>query len=214
MQTGPEIDDRPKVKDVANLTSDHATPLLILHGSNMGSAQHIAARLAEEGESVGFVVSSGSLDEYTNRLPSDGAVLLITGSYNGTPTDDAKTFMAWLESTEQSLGHVRYGVFGVGNRDWATTYQRVPRLIEQRLETLGAECVVARGEADARGDFFGDIDSYAKTVWPELAVSLGLTVAAPVDRGDRFTVDLLTDNDRDNGFFATSFSHANDRDGQ
>ena len=200
VQTGPEIDDRPKVKDVANLTSDHATPLLILHGSNMGSAQHIAARLAEEGESVGFVVSSGSLDEYTNRLPSDGAVLLITGSYNGTPTDDAKTFMAWLESTEQSLSHVRYGVFGVGNRDWATTYQRVPRLIEQRLETLGAECVVARGEADARGDFFGDIDSYAKTVWPELAVSLGLTVAAPVDRGDRFTVDLLTDNDRDTVF--------------
>ena len=89
VQTGPEIDDRPKVKDVANLTIDHATPLLILHGSNMGSAQQIAARLAEEGESVGFVVSSGSLDEYTNRLPSDrGRFLLITGSYNGTPTDD------------------------------------------------------------------------------------------------------------------------------
>ncbi len=200
LQKAPEVDELTKEKGTTNLTSDHATPLLVLHGSNMGSAQQVAARLAEEGESVGFVVSSGSLDEYTDRLPSDGAVLFVTASYNGTPTDDAKEFMAWLESTERDLSHVRFGVFGVGNRDWATTYQRVPRLIEERLKTLGAECVVVRGEADARGDFFGDIDSYAEGVWPELASSLGLAVVAPVDLGERFAVDLLTSDDSDTAF--------------
>ncbi|MFT6518066.1 MAG: cytochrome P450/NADPH-cytochrome P450 reductase [Candidatus Azotimanducaceae bacterium] len=198
----PGFDHRTKEEAPANLTPDHATPLLILHGSNMGSAQQVAARLAEEGESVGFIVSRGSLDEYRDRLPGDGAVLFVTASYNGTPTDDAKAFMTWLESTQQDLSHVHYGVFGVGNRDWATTYQRIPRLIDERLQALGAERVVARGEADARGDFFGDIDSYAEALWPELAVSLGLSVVAPVDLGERYSIDLLSSEDTDAAFLA------------
>lgn len=186
----------------AQLASGHGTPLLVLHGSNMGAAQQVASRLAEEGESVGFVVTTGTLDEYSDKLPSDGVTLLVTASYNGTPADDAKKFMAWLESSNQDLSHVRYGVFGVGNRDWATTYQRVPRLIEERLQALGAQGLVARGEADARGDFFGDIDNYSKTVWPTLAQSLGLTAVAPTELGERFSVDLVEADDSNTAFLA------------
>lgn len=195
-----EVADQKQVADTTQLTSDHCTPLLILHGSNMGTAQQIAARLAEEAESVGFVVKRGSLDEYTDDLPRDGVTLFVTASYNGTPTDDAKNFMTWLTSTDQDLSYVSYGVFGVGNRDWATTYQRVPRLIEERLEILGAECLVPRGEADARGDFFGDIDNYSQTLWPKLAVSLGLAVVAPIELGERFSVDLLDSEDSNTAF--------------
>jgi cytochrome P450/NADPH-cytochrome P450 reductase len=200
--------DTAKTKDLnkdtgsTNLTREHATPLLVLHGSNMGSAQQVAARLAEEATSIGFVVNRGSLDEYTNRLPSEGAVLFVTASYNGTPTDDAKEFMAWLGSTDQDLSHVRYGVFGMGNRDWATTYQRIPRIIDERLGSLGAVRVVSRGEADARGDFFGDIDHYAQALWPQLVTSLSLTVLAPVELGERFAVDLLTSDDRETAFLS------------
>jgi cytochrome P450/NADPH-cytochrome P450 reductase len=174
--------------------------LLVLHGSNMGTAQQIAARLAEEGASVGFVVKTGSLDEYTDNLPRDGVTLFVAASYNGTPTDDAKKFMAWLTSTDQDLTHVRYGVFGVGNRDWATTYQRVPRLIDERMEALGAERLVPRGEADARSDFFGDIDTYSQNVWPRLAVSLGMAVVAPTELGERFSIDLLNTDDSNMAF--------------
>ena len=103
--------------------------------------------------------------------------------------------MAWLTSTDQDLGDVRYGVFCVGNRDWATTYQRVPILIEERMDALGANRLVPRGEADARCDFFGDVDNYSQTVWPKHAVSLGLTVVAPTELSERFSIDLLdTDN--------------------
>jgi len=192
---------KPKANASATqLTSGHGTPLLVLHGSNMGAAQQVAARLAEEGESVGFVVTTGILDDYTDALPNDGVTLFVAASYNGTPTDDAKKFIAWLESSDQDLGHVRYGVFGVGNRDWATTYQRVPILIEERLQRLGAERLVDRGEADARGDFFGDIDSYSKTVWPKLAESLGLTAVAPTELGERFNVDLVDTGDSNIAF--------------
>ncbi|MFT5794872.1 MAG: cytochrome P450/NADPH-cytochrome P450 reductase [Saprospiraceae bacterium] len=190
-----EISEQAQSTSATQIASDHGTPLLVLHGSNMGTAQQIAARLAEEGESVGYVVKTGSLDEYTDNLPRDGVILFVAASYNGTPTDDAKRFMAWLTSTDQDLGDVRYGVFGVGNRDWATTYQRVPILIEERMEALGANLLVPRGEADARGDFFGDVDNYCQTVWPKLAVALGLTVVAPTELGERFSIDLLDTDD-------------------
>lgn len=191
LQNANEVAEPKQNASPTQLTSGHGTPLLVLHGSNMGSSQQVAARLAEEGESVGFVVTTGSLDEYSDNLPADGVTLLVTASYNGTPTDDAKQFMAWLESTDQDLSHVNYGVFGVGNRDWATTYQRVPIQIEERLQSLGANCLVPRGEADARGDFFGDIDNYTQSVWPKLAESLGLTVVAPTELGERFSVDMV-----------------------
>lgn len=185
---------------VSQLASGHGTPLLVLHGSNMGTAQQVAARLAEEGESVGFVVTTGTLDEYTDRLPSDGVTLLVTASYNGTPTDDARKFMDWLGASKQDLSHVSYGVFGVGNRDWATTYQRVPILIEERLQDLGAKQLVARGEADARGDFFGDIDNYSKAVWPKLAESMGLMAIAPTELGERFSIDMIGADDSNAAF--------------
>jgi len=194
-QNTVELGDNTAESTGAQWQSDHRTPLLILHGSNMGSAQQVAARLADEAQSIGFVVSQGSLDEYSGQLPTVGAVLLVTASYNGGPTDDAKSFVSWLEASEDDLSGLRYGVFGVGNRDWATTYQRIPRLIEQRLQALGAQVVVARGEADARGDFFGDIDNYSQRLWPELAQSLNLTVAAPVDLGERFGIDLVQGDD-------------------
>jgi cytochrome P450/NADPH-cytochrome P450 reductase len=199
-QKTPELAEPIQNTSTTQLTSDHGTPLLVLHGSNMGTAQQIAARLAEEGESVGFVVKTGSLDEYTDNLPRDGVTLFVTASYNGTPTDDAKKFMDWLTSTEQDLSHVRYGVFGVGNRDWATTYQRIPRLIEERMEVLGGKCLVPRGEADARGDFFGDIDNYSQIVWPKLAVSLGLAVVAPTELGERFSVEMLDTHNSNTAF--------------
>lgn len=193
-QHAPELTQKPKLAAAAStstIASDHATPLLVLHGSNMGSAKQVAARLAEEGESVGFVVTRGSLDEFSDQLPKVGAVLLVTASYNGTPTDDAKEFMAWIEGSEQDLSSVNFAVFGVGNRDWATTYQRIPLMIEERLLALGATQVAVRGEADARGDFFGDIDSYTQRVWPELTQALGLEAAAPADLGERFAIDWV-----------------------
>ena len=57
-----EIAEQVQNTSTTQLVSDHATPLLVLHGSNMGTAQQIAARLAEEGESEGYVVKTGSLD--------------------------------------------------------------------------------------------------------------------------------------------------------
>ena len=68
--------------------------------------------------------------------------------------------LARRRSRRARLTGVRYAVFGCGNRQWARTYQAVPKRVDAALEAAGATRVGARGEADAGGDFFGDFDDW------------------------------------------------------
>ncbi len=79
----------------------HATPLLVLYGSNLGTAEEVARRVAESGEAVGFAVTVAPVDEYTGRLPTEGAVVIASASYNGTPPDNAARFCEWLRALRQ-----------------------------------------------------------------------------------------------------------------
>jgi sulfite reductase alpha subunit-like flavoprotein len=46
----------------------------------------------------------------------------------------------------EQLKGIQYAVVGCGHRDWAATYQAVPKLIDAGLEALGARRICARGE--------------------------------------------------------------------
>ena len=158
----------------------HQTPLLVLYGSNLGTAEEVARRIAESGEGNGFAVSVAPLDEYAGRLPTEGAVLITTASYNGTPPDNAGRFCDWLRDgalAPRALAGVRYAVFGCGNRDWAATFQAVPRLIDTRLEAHGAQRLHPRGEGDARDDFDGQFEAWQEPLWGAVATALGVELA-------------------------------------
>ena len=95
-------------------------------------------------------------------------------SYEGQPPDNARQFMAWLDALAPvALAGVRYTVFGCGNRQWARTYQEVPKRMDAALEAAGATRVKPRGETDASGDFFGAFDEWAASLWSDLARALG-----------------------------------------
>ena len=160
----------------------HGTPLLVLYGSNLGTAEEVARRVAESGEAGGFAVTVAPLDDYVGRLPGEGAVVIASASYNGTPPDNAVRFCEWLRAAESdtvSLAGVRYTVWGCGNRDWASTFQAVPRLIDERLAALGAERLYPRGEGDAREDFDGQFQAWQDPLLGTLATALGVELAPP-----------------------------------
>ncbi len=175
----------------ANLDQNHQTPLLVLFGSNMGTAEQVARRLLEEGEAQGFAAQLKPLDEGVGALPTEGIVLIATASYNGKAPDNAAAFVDWIENGPDDLSGVRYAVVGLGNRDWASTYQRIPRVIDDGLAQAGAQRLLARGEADAAGDFYGQIDRYFADLWTGLAAELGLTPRAAADLGPRLNVTLV-----------------------
>ncbi len=158
-------------------TPRHGTPLLILFGSNMGTSQAFAHQLADTSANRGYSTEVAALDDSIGRLPQEGAVLIVCSSYNGTPPDNARRFVDWLESGEMpddALVGVDYAVFGCGHRDWASTYQAVPTLLDDLMSSHGARRLLDRASGDAAGDLEAHFDGWGSAIWPVLDAELGL----------------------------------------
>lgn len=156
------------------------TTLLVLYGSNMGTCEGVARRMAQEAQGRGIETSVAPLDSLVGRLPEHGNLLVVCSSYNGTPPDNAAQFCQWIQSDALrpgALSGLRYAVLGCGHHDWAATYQKIPRLIDARLEALGAVRLVPRGEADGGGDFDADVERWGYQAWHTLAQSLGMAAS-------------------------------------
>jgi cytochrome P450/NADPH-cytochrome P450 reductase len=149
----------------------HNTPLLILYGSNLGTAEDLAHRVADLAEVNGFATKLGPLDDYVDNLKDQGGVIIFCASYNGAPADNAAKFVKWLGSDlpKDAFADVRYAVFGCGNSDWAATYQSVPRFIDEQLTAHGATAACPRGEGDARDDLDGQFEHWFSSL-REIAV--------------------------------------------
>src|SRR6202158_2797465 len=157
----------------------HNTPLLVLYGSNLGTAEELATRVADLAEVNGFATRLAALDDYAGKLPEQGGVLIFCASYNGAPPDNATQFVNWLRGSlpKDAFAKLRYAVFGCGNSDWAATYQSIPRLIDERLAAHGARAVYARGEGDARSDLDGEFESWFARLAPLATREFGIEQA-------------------------------------
>ena len=171
----------------------HGTPLSVLFGSNLGTAESIATTLAQEGTERGFAVTLGPLDDHVDDLPREGAAIIVCASYNGTPPDNAAVFCRWIAGAGPGAATgLAYTVFGCGNRQWAATYQAVPAAIDTQLAAHGGRRVRARGEGDAAGDFDAGYRTWHDGLWADLAGALDLPaeVAAAAPAGPRLSVTL------------------------
>jgi cytochrome P450 / NADPH-cytochrome P450 reductase len=154
----------------------HNTPLLVLYGSNLGTAEELATRVADLAEVNGFATKLAPLDEFVGKLPEQGGVLIFCASYNGAAPDNATQFIKWLGSglPKDAFAKVRYAVFGCGNSDWAATYQSIPRIIDEQLAAHGARSAYARGEGDARSDLDGQFESWFAKAAPSAMKEFGV----------------------------------------
>jgi flavodoxin len=109
--------------------------LAVFYGSQTGTAEEYATRIAKEAKAR-FGVSSlvCDIEEYDfdklDAVPADCAVVFVMATYGeGEPTDNAVAFMELIEEDEpefsegSSLDGLRYVVFGLGNR---TYVRRLP----------------------------------------------------------------------------------------
>ncbi|MFD0710673.1 bifunctional cytochrome P450/NADPH--P450 reductase [Paenibacillus sp. GCM10027626] len=158
-----------------NPAAAHNTPLLVLYGSNLGTAEGIARGLADEARYQGFRSEVAPLNDRVGKLPTEGAVFIVSASYNGQPPSNARQFVEWLQEAEPgTLEGVRYAVFGCGDHNWGSTYQKIPRLIDTMLASKGAARLSPHGEGDASGDFEQQVDIWRDRMWPEVMTALGL----------------------------------------
>ena len=167
------------------------TTLAVLHGSNLGTCRALAKQFAEEAADNGCRTSVAPLDSAVGGLPEADVTLIVASSYNGQPTDDARAFLAWLTGPDAALaGAPLFAVFGVGDHNWADTYQAVPKLIDERLTELGGVCLVPRASADTSGDFTGTVEEFATKAWAAVTQRFGDPDAAPISDTDEPLYEL------------------------
>ncbi|KAH6679044.1 fatty acid hydroxylase [Halenospora varia] len=138
-------------------------PMTILYGSNAGTCEALAQALARTASSRGYLAQVDTLDSAVGKVPSNQPVVIICSSYEGQPPDNAAHFVEWLEKLNDSkkLEGVKYAVFGCGNRDWVSTFHRIPKLLHETFGKNGATKIADMGSSDvAQGDTFGDFDKW------------------------------------------------------
>lgn len=167
------------------------TTLSILHGSNLGTCRALASQLAQEATDIGCTATVGPLDGAVGRLPESDATLIVASSYNGQPTDDAREFYTWLLGPDAGLPRpLDFAVLGVGDHNWADTYQAVPERIEERLTELGGRPLVPRASADTSGDLNGTVEQFSTALWSAISQRHGDPDAAAVTTDDEPLYDL------------------------
>ncbi|KAH7156720.1 cytochrome P450 [Dactylonectria macrodidyma] len=186
-------------KSATNGSDDNQTgvPLTILYGSNSGTCESLARRVATDAAVHGFRATKvDCLDSAKDNLPTDQPVVIITASYEGQPPDNAGHFVAWIEQTKKDskpLQDVSYAVFGCGHKDWVQTFHRIPKLVDGTLEELGAERLAEIGLTDAStSQVFEDFEAWEdKTLWPALTARYNAT--SPTE-GATTGVDVTVSN--------------------
>lgn len=106
--------------------------MAIYYGSNTGTCQSFAQKLASQASQNGFSATVEDLDAAVGKLPADRPVIIITASYEGLPPDNAAQFVAWLESDTSKLEGVKYSVFGCGHSRYPSRLPSGRRLIISR----------------------------------------------------------------------------------
>ncbi|KAI9067866.1 fatty acid hydroxylase [Trametes sanguinea] len=166
-------------KQNGNAKAEPKQKLYVMYGSNTGTSQTFAQRVASDAPSYGFKADLGTLDSFTGRVPTDGPVVIVTASFEGEPADNAAHFVEWLQNLKgNEMAGVQYALFGCGNREWVRTYQRVPRLVDDLLHERGGRRLQERGAGDAQAaEFFQVFDEWEAQLWETLASEYGIELS-------------------------------------
>ncbi|KJK62775.1 bifunctionalCYPOR [Aspergillus parasiticus SU-1] len=170
LNSGGDFSDAPQIlngeyKPNKDLRS-HMKPMHIFFGSNTGTCEALARRLAKDSMGYGFAAKLESLNSTMENIPRDNPVIFITASYEGQPPDNAAHFFEWLNGLKEAeLDGVNYSVFGCGHHDWSATFLRIPKAINDLIEKYGGTRLCDMGMADAaNSDMFSDFDTWSELI--------------------------------------------------
>ena len=125
--------------------------ITILVGTMTGTAQLCAQEMElalDDGETEVKTLMMDGLDG--SVFSKDSVFLICTSTYGqGDVPDNARALYEDLKATRPDLSQVRYGVFGLGDRTYAETFNFGGKRFDEILTELGARRIGERHTHDA-----------------------------------------------------------------
>ena len=164
---------------------------VILYGSQTGTAEDYASRLAKEGSSrFGLKTMVADLEDYDydnlDTFPEDKVAVFVLATYGeGEPTDNAVDFYEFITGEdvsfsngasvdEKPLSNLKFVAFGLGNNTYEH-YNSMVRRVNAALVKLGATRVGEAGEGDdGAGTMEEDFLAWKEPMWAELSEKMSL----------------------------------------
>jgi NADPH-ferrihemoprotein reductase len=180
-----------KTRDIVKKMDESGKNCVIFYGSQTGTAEDYASRLAKEGsQKYGLKTMVADLEDYEyenlDQFPDDKVAFFVLATYGeGEPTDNAVEFYEFITGEdvqfsdgasveEKPLSKLTFVAFGLGNNTYEH-YNSMVRHVNTALEKLGGTRVGEAGEGDdGAGTMEEDFLAWKDPMWEALAKKMGL----------------------------------------
>ena len=179
-----------QTRDIIKKMDETEKNCVIFYGSQTGTAEDYASRLAKEGSSrFGLKTMVADLEEYDfenlDQFPDDKVAFFVLATYGeGEPTDNAVDFYEFITgedptfsdeaSSEAPLSKLKYVGFGLGNNTYEH-YNAMIRRVDTALSKHGAVKIGEAGEGDdGAGTMEEDFLAWKEPMWTALCEAMSL----------------------------------------
>ncbi len=139
-----------EVGATGNNSNVATVPLLILFGSQTGTAEKLAKQIAKEAKSRGCVPHVTDAAEHSKiDWSKETNLLVVTSTYgDGDMPDNAQGFWDWLQTdAANSLAHLNFSVLALGDTNYEQ-FCAAGKKIDTRLGQIGAKRIHPLADCD------------------------------------------------------------------
>ncbi|KAF2703605.1 NADPH-cytochrome P450 reductase [Pleomassaria siparia CBS 279.74] len=191
LQTSNGAAKAGKSRNIIEKMEESDKNCVVFYGSQTGTAEDYASRIAKEGHSrFGLNTMVADLEDYDyenlDKFPDDKLAVFVLATYGeGEPTDNAVefyeffgsediTFSEGASAQDKPLSNLKYVAFGLGNNTYEH-YNSMVRNVDGYLTKLGATRLGAAGEGDdGAGTMEEDFLAWKEPMWADVAEKMGL----------------------------------------